>query len=514
MSTLRLFLGSATIAAFASGCAKGKDPPEATRAIRIEGGTFTMGASQIDPCNASRIKSDRTIVVSCSPTEQSALARHEVEVQPFCIDQHEVTVLQFRHCVERDECSKPKSTNAGNTNTPGYVEKYYTKPDKYAAFPVLGVDWDDAKQYCASKGGRLPTEIEWEFTATSRGTRTTVWDDDQLDADLESGDCEANINQLGFGACSDQQVRAVTTSPKDKTAQGIFDIAANAAEWVADDFDYLAYCADDQNGTPLDTAFVIDEQLKRPVYGKDDNGDDVLPAPLLSGSETCLKNPARNNTYAGGCDDIASRCQSVCASGYATGQGSEQRLNWQRAECAARQINAETSRPGVRAYDQATPNNCVADMHCSATPDGDETSCAAFCDCLTSPTADSAFYATVSEPPVDGAACIRQCNTSFEMCARDDCLREDASVACLREGDTRRPAAWCIGRSGVDSTAPVKTPASRLIPDLQGAKVVRGADFQQTVACRTRPTRRGFRASSSPLVGFRCVYDTGSERCK
>lgn len=77
----------------------------------------------------------------------------------FCIMRREVTVIEYRSCVETGQCQP-------GPDVPG--DSCSDSKGKYEAAGCLS--YFDLKNYCASIGGRVPTLQEWERAATRSAT--------------------------------------------------------------------------------------------------------------------------------------------------------------------------------------------------------------------------------------------------------------------------------------------------------------------------------------------------------
>ena len=192
-----------------SGVAKTPRPPEVEPVprtvvdgmVEVAAGEFWMG------CNT---REDR----ECGWAEKPGRL---VYVDRFVIDRTEVTVGQYRRCVEGGQCARPGSGRACT----------WGRTREREAHPINCVTRKQARAYCKSGGKRLPTEAEWEKAA--RGTQGWVY---------PWGNSWA-VGRANTEGKEDGYARAgpVGSFSRGASPYGPVDMIGNVSEWVSDWFD-------------------------------------------------------------------------------------------------------------------------------------------------------------------------------------------------------------------------------------------------------------------------------------
>lgn len=213
----------------------------------VSGGTFLMGRASSGPQN------DVCTTLGCHANE---LPEHPATVSTFALDVFEVTVSRFRKFVASYPANRPKPGAGAHpriaasgwdptwdgslpTDQPallsalkcnGTFQTWTDLPGTKENKPIVCVSWYVAFAFCAWDGGRLPTEVEWEYAAGGGAEKRALpWGGATLDRNHASYYCQETD-----GGCGADDILSVGSTPLGRGKFGQHDLVGGAWEWTLD----------------------------------------------------------------------------------------------------------------------------------------------------------------------------------------------------------------------------------------------------------------------------------------
>lgn len=175
----------------------------------------------------------------------------EVELPEFWIGRYEVTIAEYAAFLSdlaarpglRERIKHPEEPPEKTSYEPEKWAQYHAAAMKGGTFlggeldpscPVVGVDFWDAHAYAAWRGGRLPTEEEWEKAARGRSGSVYPWGDSLEAGNFNSGlDHESKDGAPAGSLDGYKYWNPVDAIAADESRYGVVGMAGNVSEWTA-----------------------------------------------------------------------------------------------------------------------------------------------------------------------------------------------------------------------------------------------------------------------------------------
>lgn len=216
---------------------------------------------------------------------QDDVPQHLVSLSGFKISSVEVTVGQYRECVELGLCPPPPIPDS----TMSKKLCNYFHADRLD-YPINCLTWQEADHFCGAmvSGGRLPTEAQWErclrLPCDRAGCPVSTlhsWGNDE-DPPLDAGNfADQSYSRAGWGgptiAHDDGWAETSPVGLFAPVTPGVWDLEGNVWEMVRDNYEPTFYAS--LAASKLDPVLERDSASARVIRG----GSYVLvPEPIAA----------------------------------------------------------------------------------------------------------------------------------------------------------------------------------------------------------------------------------------
>lgn len=162
---------------------------------------------------------------------------HRVDLPEFRIDRFPATNAQFAEFLNAAGTSNAKGERLFDDDDPDArihrIAGRWAADKGYERHPAIEVAWAGARDYCAWRGKRLPTEAEWEKAARGTDGRKYPW-----------GNAAPDRTRAQFAA-GRFETAPVGSFPAGASPYGAHDMAGNAWQWVSSAYRAYPYEARD-----------------------------------------------------------------------------------------------------------------------------------------------------------------------------------------------------------------------------------------------------------------------------
>ncbi len=254
----KLFGAVLGVAYLMAGCTANAAPSEAQiqalakktkeQLVFVKGGEFQMG-------DFGEIHSEEKMQYS-GPLDDGPL--HKVIVSDFSISKYKVTLADYDIYAGANNLPLPFRVDKERGTDLGVREH-----PRSAEFPV-GVDWQDAKNYCQWIGKKinlqmgLPSEAQWEYAARARGRLMIFATDNGLDEPGRNYATFEQVREINGQSGGNTPVGMYPPNPL-----GLFDLGMNGFEWTED-----WYAEDYYSRSPVDNPRGPQVGTKKVVRGQ------------------------------------------------------------------------------------------------------------------------------------------------------------------------------------------------------------------------------------------------------